>query len=178
MVDDKAIRNDRCCSRVYRTKVNSIVFKLPKLKMHSTRGGRGFTLIELLVVIAIIAILAAMLLPALARAKAKAQRIYCINDLKQVAVACKLYADDNSGRIPSAYPTYGGFTSSWCGGNAETGGAPGSYAYGGSDPTGIQGGTLWPYTKALKLYHCPADNRIADAAGVLPQYKGQPILRS
>jgi len=130
------------------------------------------------VVIAIIAILAAMLLPALARAKAKAQRIYCINNLKQVAVACKLYADDNSGRIASAYPTFGGFQSSWCGGNAETGGLPGSYMYGGADPTGIQGGTLWPYTKALKLYHCPADNRIANAAGVAPQYKNQPILRS
>ncbi len=153
--------------------------KLPKLKVRSRRGGPGFTLIELLVVIAIIAILAAMLLPALARAKAKAQRINCISNLKQVATACKLYIDDNSGKIPSAYPTFGGFMSSWCGGNAETGGLPGGYVYGGADPTGIQGGTLWPYTKALKLYHCPADNRIADNPGVTPpQYKGQPILRS
>ena len=75
-------------------------------------------------------------------------------------------------------PPYGGFTATWCGGNAATGGLPGSYVYGGSDPTGIQRGLLWPYTKALGLYHCPADQRIADAAGVSAQYKGKPILRS
>jgi prepilin-type N-terminal cleavage/methylation domain-containing protein/prepilin-type processing-associated H-X9-DG protein len=128
----------------------------PNPRVSACRG--GFTLIELLVVIAIIAILAALLLPALGRAKAKAQGVQCMNNGRQMLMAWRLYSDDNSDKIPSAY----GYPEDWIPSGSMT--WTGNAITDGNNPmnwnveVGIKRSLLWPYCgNSVGIWRCPSD---------------------
>ena len=128
-------------------------------------GKAGFTFIELLVAIAIIAVLAALLLAALSKAKAKAQSIGCMDNLAQLQLAWLMYPSDNGGKLvrvggldelvqlpsdPLAQP--GGAKSQWVLGSM-------AQAPSWTNTVLIQMGLLYPYVSSLGVYKCPADKK-------------------
>jgi len=114
----------------------------------------GFTLIELLIVIAIITILAALLMPTLARAKGKGRQVFCLNNVRQLQIAWHMYFEENGGALVenmslgSTPLTVYSPVNSWILGNAQTS----------ADLTNLQSGALFPYTPNVRVFRCPSDS--------------------
>ena len=143
-------------------------------RINTSTSTRGFTLIELLVVIAIIAILASLLLPALARAKAKGQQTVCLSNLKQLTLAFVLYLPEHDDTFPgtASAGVYAPMKEDWIFWNVSRS----------SDPffQNPQNSAIGPYIGRFttNLFRCPADTDVLQRQRDLDQKKGRPIPTS
>lgn len=142
----------------------------------ASRGQRlkAFTLIELLVVIAIIAILAAMLLPALSRAKEKGKQTKCLNNLRQLTLCAVMYANDNNSVYAENIPTAAASQNSWIQGDmSDNVGVYGQVTPGVFDSTNVldlSTGKFWVYNSSAGIYRCPSDPSQRDAVPKVRSY--------
>ena len=145
--------------------------KLPCTGLSAVRQ-TGFTLIELLVVIAIIAILVGLLLPVLARAKSRAQGVYCLANVRQLTIAWSIYSGDNGGNFPvneENQTDADGPVPGWVKGNLDYSGSP--------DDTNVaflmdsQYALLGSYLKSAGVFKCPSDNSLSHGASGVPRVR-------
>jgi len=125
---------------------------------------KAFTLIELLVVIAIIAILMAILMPALNRAREQGRRAACLSNVKQLALAWNMYADENDDKIVNGATGFSFYDNGgWAGHGKERSWIHGDTGRVGTEEEVIKqnmrDGALWPYIKSEKIFRCPTGKR-------------------